>query len=94
MLNESKIFSVTSKIALAAPALFTILERGLTPEAGKEIVRKYSGYDGQPVRSVGDLTRIAGNLIEGYGVWGAQKVVTTGIRKGTALLNRALSGRF
>jgi hypothetical protein len=92
-LSANKLMSWGRKGAILAPAVFTLLEQGLTPAAGKEIVRKYTGYDGGPIRSMQDVLRVAGNLLEGYGAYGVTKVGTTVIQRGSAMLARFLGGR-
>jgi len=86
--SESKIMSGGRKLALLGPAVFTVAQMGFTKAAAMEIARKYSGYDGGPIRSLEDIKRIAWNLAEGYAPYGVAKVVTTGIQKATTLVNR------
>jgi len=78
--------------ALFAPMIYTILERGVSLEAGKEIVRKYFGYDGAPIRGWGDLIRVAQNLAEGYGTYIVATGVTTAAQRGAAMLRRFMGG--
>jgi len=80
--NMNRIFKYVRMASVAAPAVAAVVERGLTMEAAKAALHRYSGYDID--RGVFEPQK----LIEGWGPFLATTAVTYGIQKLSAILRR------